>query len=194
MFKPYYKDNNGNLQILGLHVEKSDVSTKLGTQNIGSENEPIYLKEGSPQKCSTLKESIINLIYPVGSIYLSVNAVDPQNLFGGKWEQIKDKFLLGAGATYSNGSSGGEATHILTVNEMPSHTHRLWSQNEWSATVVGINRNTAYGVGAVEKTQTCSYTNSQGSDSHQIVENTGSGKAHNNMPPYIAVNIWKRIS
>lgn len=62
-------------------------------------------------------------IYPVGSIYLSVNNVNPSTFIGGTWTLIKDKFLLGAGDTYTAGSTGGEATHTLTVAEMPSHTH-----------------------------------------------------------------------
>ena len=69
---------------------------------------------------------LINLIYPIGSIYLSVNSTSPQQLFGGEWEQIKDKFLLSAGDTYSGGSEGGEAAHTLTVEEMPSHNHTIY--------------------------------------------------------------------
>lgn len=61
--------------------------------------------------------------YPVGSIYLSVNSTSPTTLFGGTWVQLKDKFMLTAGDTYVAGTTGGEATHTLSVNEMPSHTH-----------------------------------------------------------------------
>ena len=70
--------------------------------------------------------ALINLIYPIGSIYLSVNSTSPQQLFGGEWEQIKDKFLLSAGDTYSSGSEGGEATHTLTNDEMPAHRHTIY--------------------------------------------------------------------
>jgi microcystin-dependent protein len=62
-------------------------------------------------------------IYPVGSIYMSVNNVNPSTMFGGTWEQIKDKFLLACGDTYNNGATGGEANHTLTSNEIPSHNH-----------------------------------------------------------------------
>ena len=62
-------------------------------------------------------------IYPVGSIYMSVNATDPARLFGGTWERIKERFLLGAGDTHTAGSTGGEFEHKLTVDEMPKHTH-----------------------------------------------------------------------
>ncbi|WP_294759302.1 hypothetical protein [uncultured Gemmiger sp.] len=62
-------------------------------------------------------------IYPVGSIYMSVNATDPARLFGGTWERIKEKFLLGAGDTHTAGSTGGEFEHKLAVDELPSHAH-----------------------------------------------------------------------
>lgn len=71
-------------------------------------------------------------IYPVGSIYMSVSTLDPSVVFGGTWQQIKDRFLLASGDTYGNGETGGAANHTpsgtvgnhtLTVNEIPSHTH-----------------------------------------------------------------------
>lgn len=66
---------------------------------------------------------IIDAVYPVGSIYMSVSSTSPSTLFGGTWERLQDKFLLGAGSTYTAGNTGGEATHTLTASEMPSHTH-----------------------------------------------------------------------
>ena len=76
-------------------------------------------------------------MYPVGSIYLSVNNVNPGTIFGGTWEQIQDRFLLAAGNTYAGGATGGTASHThtsaahthttaehtLTVSEIPSHRH-----------------------------------------------------------------------
>ena len=61
--------------------------------------------------------------YPVGSIYMSVNSTSPATLFSGSWQRIQDRFLLCAGSTYAAGSTGGEATHKLTIDEMPSHSH-----------------------------------------------------------------------
>ncbi|EKK0949069.1 pilus assembly protein [Enterococcus faecalis] len=68
-------------------------------------------------------KKLIDYIYPIGSIYLSVNSTSPATLFGGSWTQLKDRFLLGAGSTYSSGATGGAATHKLSVAEMPSHAH-----------------------------------------------------------------------
>ena len=66
---------------------------------------------------------LLNLVYPVGSIYWSSNNTNPATLFGGTWTQIKDRFILAAGDYYSNGATGGAATVTLTVSNMPSHTH-----------------------------------------------------------------------
>lgn len=121
-------------------------------------------------------ENLALLAYPVGSIYMSVNNTNPGTIFGGSWTQLKDRFLLGAGDTYSNGSTGGEATHTLTVNEMPSHSHKY-----------GYGSPKRAGDGT--KWNTCAdggTANTSGS--------TGGGQAHNNMPPYLVVYMWKRTS
>jgi hypothetical protein len=64
-------------------------------------------------------------MYPVGSIYMSVSSTSPATLFGGTWEQIQDTFLLAAGTTYTAGTTGGSSSHILTTDELPSHTHGI---------------------------------------------------------------------
>lgn len=120
-------------------------------------------------------------IYPVGSIYMSVNDINPSTLFGGVWEQIKDRFLLASGDTYANGITGGEATHKLTVSEMPSHNHG-------SMTVLAYDPNSsgfaAHGSYYLYMSKTL--TNNMGK--------TGGGLSHNNMPPYLTVYVWKRVA
>ena len=137
--------------------------------------------------------TIVDMVYPVGSIYMSVNSVNPSTLFGGTWEKIEDKFLLASGSSYSNGSTGGEATHTLTKDEMPSHTHtqNAHSHNTGYRDKYAINGNARsllqYGATASEgnvATNSVTATN----------QNTGGGQAHNNMPPYLAVNVWKRTA
>ena len=68
-------------------------------------------------------EPLLNFVYPVGSLYWSSNNTDPGTLFGGTWQQIKDMFVLAAGDSYSVNSTGGEKTHTLTIDEIPSHDH-----------------------------------------------------------------------
>lgn len=121
--------------------------------------------------------------YPVGSIYISVNETNPTNYFGGTWERIQDTFLLCAGSTYSAGSTGGEATHTLTVDEMPSHSHS-------NPCAVVYNGNATY-------YRSLFATNSDfwsKSDWNNATASTGGGQAHNNMPPYLAVYVWKRTA
>lgn len=135
--------------------------------------------------------------YPVGSIYLSVNDTDPATLFGGTWKRISQgRFLIGAGANEANstdywgsytagsenfpaGEMGGEPTHKLTVDEMPSHSHSLrfeWSnETRWGIPQTGVDCNNGVDFGAT--------TGSAGGD-----------KAHNNMPPYLVVYMWQRTA
>ena len=74
-------------------------------------------------------DNIIDIIYPIGSIYTSTRNVSPATFLGGTWSQIKDTFLLTAGDTYQAGTTGGEASHTLTSSEMPSHYHTVDSHN-----------------------------------------------------------------
>ena len=128
---------------------------------------------------------ILDNVYPVGSIYMNVNSTNPGTLFGGTWEQIQGKFLLGMSSSYPAGSQGGEATHTLTVSEMPNHKHVAF-----------------YGItGAVDDYlggSTNDYglrTASSGSGSSTYeTASSGGGTAHNNMPPYLSVYIWKRTA
>ena len=72
---------------------------------------------------STLKTSLLNFCYPIGSLYWSSKDTNPATLFGGTWVQIKDKFILACGDTYINGATGGSSTVNLTIEQIPSHTH-----------------------------------------------------------------------
>lgn len=116
-------------------------------------------------------------IYPIGSIYISAVSTSPSALFGGSWERIKDTFLLAAGDKYSAGAKGGEATHTLTVSEMPSHYH---NSQGWARLSGGSNGNQALLA--------------DGIDTNLHTLSTGGGQAHNNMPPYLAVYVWKRTA
>ena len=122
---------------------------------------------------------LFDLIYPVGSIYLSVNNTSPSTLFGGSWAQIKDTFLLGAGDDYTLGDTGGEATHTLTINEMPSHVHNT---DKYYNTDQGGND--FYGSNA---------TGSKVTTANGMVA-AGGDQPHNNMPPYLAVYMWQRTA
>lgn len=117
--------------------------------------------------------------YPVNSIYISYSHTSPAELFGGTWTRIEDRFLWGCKSTESIGATSGESAHTLAVDEIPSHSHPFISTNEYSSTSGGWNA-PAWGPGS--KTTAA------------ITGFTGGGAAHNNMPPYIQVSIWRRIA
>lgn len=113
--------------------------------------------------------------YPVGSIYMSVNNVNPTEFFGGTWEQIKDRFLLACGSSHTNGSIGGNSSVTLQNNNLPGRT------------MVRIEVENKYGCGCN------SNINGWGNiclDDAQLPSNQSFGI----MPPYLAVYVWKRTA
>ena len=180
----------------------------------------------------------VDKIYPVGSIYTSLNETSPNELFGGEWERLQDgRFLIAANDTYQAGSTGGEATHVLSVNEMPSHTHSgstssagshdhsrgtignsmtgsaaayAWNDRSITGQSSGVfswggeTTLNAGGSWSGSRTRTLNfngssgfsgYTSSAGAHSHTMaLDNSGGNAAHNNMPPYMAVYMWKRVA
>lgn len=143
--------------------------------------------------------------YPVGSIYMSVNSTSPADLFGGTWDAMPAGRVLLAqgksqwGTTYAAGSTGGEATHTLTINEMPAHSHSGTTNS------TGDHTHSSYGAqGGTRKVNWAGSndnydpnypTGSAGTHSHTVsIDNTGGGAAHNNMQPYLAVYMWKRTA
>lgn len=132
----------------------------------------------------TSLNELLEIIYPIGSIYISTNNINPRLLFNiGEWEAIEDRFLLGAG-THIAGEVGGEETHILTEEELAPHHHHH-TPNMLTASVDTVNGFTVGQATNKEYTKIASIADS---------EVAGGGQAHNNMPPYLVVYMWKRIS
>ena len=137
------------------------------------------------------------MMWPVGSMYISVSATSPQTLFGGTWQQIRDTFLLAAGSTYAAGTTGGEAVHTLTENELPAHAHNPANQAGYYGFIT--NSQKAFTVGDMGAQSGSGRYYPYASAAFDISRNTktgsvGGGKAHNNMPPYLAVYVWKRTA
>lgn len=147
--------------------------------------ELLALSQGGEAKKAALS-ALMSVLYPVGSIYLSVNSTSPATLFGGTWVQIKDTFLLAAGDTYSAGTTGGEAEHVLTRSELPAETYDLLYSD--GRPYVWYTTNSGSG-GAVQGLRV-----STASDNTAHIGPLGSGTAHNNMPPYLAVYMWQRTA
>lgn len=126
-------------------------------------------------------KSLLDLLHPVGSYHISDDPTEPSVLFGGVWERIAGRFLLGSGDGESIGETGGEREHTLTLNEIPNHDH-------------------TYGAAAwAVKSFTSRWGGSDGSagafvNEAQQLYARGGGAAHNNMPPYYTTNIWRRTA
>ena len=164
---------------------------------------------------STWKEVLYSIdlldnIYPVGAIYISVSSTSPATLFGGTWEQISGRFLIGAGAAEANttdywgtlgasdvncsaGEMGGEAWHTLITSEMPSHGKHLLTSN--SSILSTGNAKGAY-LGTMKSYGSTGrgWDSPSGGEYYPSGQYVGGGAAHNNMPPYLAVYMWKRTA
>lgn len=140
-----------------------------------------------------LAQEIFNLIYPVGSIYISVNQTNPSTLFGGTWEEIRGVFLLShdpnttmqhktLGAKYGSWNTSDTA---LTIDQMPAHSHEFkdtgrplyWDSGLQSMGGLTSGNNVQYTWDAKTK-------------------DTGGGKGHNHKfcPPVLVVKMWKRTA
>lgn len=131
--------------------------------------------------------------HPVGSVYITISSsFNPANHWGGTWSKIAEgQCLIQAGGDYTLGSTGGEAAHYLTGNEMPPHTHTAGKVYNYKLDNTGIAKSVIdkYGEQFLHIDQTSSAASNI---FHTNAE--GGGASHNNMQPYLAVNIWKRTA
>lgn len=199
---------------------QSDITAQTGTDTYISPSEVAFsVKTGliAPGKANWTDEEkataratlgintntdLLNLIYPIGSVYMSFNNVSPATFFGGTWEQIKDTFLLAVGDTYTAGQSGGEATHKLIINEMPNHAHRgvlAYGQTGYGVT---IRPGETYALSGLIASPDYLATNpldgqpltNQNERLLHETSSVGNSAPHNNMPPYQTVYMWKRTA
>lgn len=145
---------------------------------------------------SKLVKAITNIIYPVGSIYISTNTANPSSYLGGTWTQVaKEAYLIGYNASntwfnqpgQNKGSANGPGSwntnnHNLTINEIPSHRHdvlTVWGQAE------------GYGHVNVGSTSGANKTDIRGLGTY-----VGGGQGHNHfhVSPYYIVVVWKRTA
>lgn len=133
---------------------------------------------------------ILSVIYPVGAVYITYDNNNPGNFLGGTWEQFgQGRTLIGEGTgndgstsmTFTANNTGGEYKHKLTVDEMPSHSHKLYArggQTAQASSPFAANKPILQG------------SNSYGFD----VSKAGGDGYHNNIPPYITVFFWRRTA
>lgn len=156
----------------------------------------------------------LELVYPVGSIYMSMADTDPGSLFGGVWERIRSRFLLGAGAGEANnsnvyGSYGGEIPFPagelggtpwckLTVNDLPPHSHGFKADYKFGGKTFTVPTNEGDGGTGITP-ESASWGDPPTTPAHWAegvwgTTDTGGGAAHTNMPPFLAVYMWKRVA
>ena len=149
----------------------------------------------------TNKENSNNVFlktYPVGSIYISTSSANPSTIYGGTWERYgQGKTLVGLNESETEFSTinktGGEKTHTLTINEMPSHNHNLgghtflWGENVGTVNIKNANAE----AGATSQNRLYTYQNQYGWANTLV---NGGSQPHNNLQPYITVYMWKRTS
>ena len=145
--------------------------------------------------------SLIDKIYPVGSIYMSVNAVSPATLFGGTWEALKDRFLLGAGEYTTAGSTGGEVTHN---HEYGLKVYEYYSMAAFTpkGTATGVINIDDGSLGSwtggsnmvAEETFNAGITTTTTTASPHHYESRANTSTENNIPPFLSVYMWKRTA
>ena len=132
--------------------------------------------------------------YPVGSIYISINDTNPKVFFGGTWEKINSKFLIASGTAqgeageiynFAVGGTGGEYSHKLTVNEMPKHGH--YSGDTSDGFLAHATGGSNWKGGFTKTTSGEMFWYRQPND-------IGGNGYHNNLPPFLVVNMWKRTA
>lgn len=170
---------NGDLAINS--VKENTSSTKM---LVNGGNTVMY------RDWNKLVNSIKSAMYPVGSVYITYNNNNPGNFLGGTWEQFgQGRTLIGEGTgndgstsmTFTANNTGGEYKHKLTVDEMPSHSHKLYArggQTAQTSSPFAANKPILQG------------SNSYGFD----VSKAGGDGYHNNIPPYITVFFWRRTA
>ena len=176
----------------------------------------IVLTTGAGKTAASIKLTSMLDVYPVGSIYMSVNNVNPSQLFGGRWEQIQGRFLLAAGGGYAAGTTGGASSQPVSMSvNVPNHWHYFGTEN---------NNNGRFGlakskVSAISHSNWGGYVGWNGHNGHQgtdvnapvsaltdndprsLVTDGAHGTATatastnvNTMPPYLAVYVWRRTA
>ena len=128
----------------------------------------------------------LNTFHPVGSIFISTENTSPASMFGGEWEQIKGRFLLGADSTRAAGSTGGEANVTLSKSQVPYEAELYYYYDGNGSDIPQDYCYFKNDVWAYSTGTTKGYINKFGP--------TRDATAHNNMPPYLAVYLWKRVS
>lgn len=172
-----------------INAKINAVSNDLATFKTETDTKFTDTKKELTALINTTINNTVDSIYPVGSVYTSLTNTNPGSFLKGTWEQFaQGRTLVGEGTgndgtntqTFDVNSTGGEYKHKLTVDEMPSHTHKLQFRGGQN-----VQPNDPY---ADDKPMLQGY-----SAYGMNVDNTGGDGLHNNVQPYVTVYFWKRV-
>ena len=132
------------------------------------------------------KKDLLEKVYPIGSYYWSENDTSPEELFGGKWKKIEGRFLFASDSNHYVGQTGGEEKHQLTLDEMPNHSHgyEKFKYNGFHDVYEGGGGRAFYFL---------QHDHEEYNRESSTTESKGNSQSHNNMPPYLTANCWKRL-
>ena len=187
----YIKRKSAIQPISGSIVDTTNIENKA-TNTYSANVIDSLINSGGGADIST----IIDLIYPVGRGFIDFTDTDYSNWLGLTWErELIGMMPIGKNVNDTDfntvGKKGGEKTHTLTINEMPSHSHVLTRQ-QWYSSDIQVNSDSGaiYSWRGSVTGTTAAY---QGANEGNKIQNTGGGQAHNNLPPYQVVSYWKRV-
>lgn len=178
-----------------LYVSNDDVAINnvyVGTQEPNDPGINVWI---NPQGIN----NVVDMIYPIGSIYLSVNNVNPSSIFGGSWESFgTGRTLVGVDTSQTEFNTvektGGSKNVTLTANQLPSHSHRI--ENEfYDEQLVGMRTvpgDDGFNIFTNDgPTTSAAYRRMTSFES--VTTPTGGNQAHTNLQPYITCYMWKRV-
>ena len=210
--KYYNRDDNGALNDAGQDKEFKPYTSVVRDDNSLASQVKIkhddqnhftgasFPATGEDYNVEVTKATLFNFVYPVGSIYMSVNEVDPSTLFGGTWEKLENRFLLGATESAPLGSTGGDWVRTLTQANMPNYEigqipavvpsiHSNWNNAGVKGKTLGQASPQKNGVDLAQGNLITS-----GNQYGWSISTNGGGQSFNITPPYLAVNMWKRTA
>ena len=210
--KYYSRDNDGNLTDSNQDKEFKPYTSVMRDDNslasqvkIKHDNQNHFTgasfpATGEDYNVEVTKATLFNFVYPVGSIYMSANEVDPAAMFGGTWEKLENRFLLGATESAPLGSTGGNWEVTLTQENIPNYeigqipavvpnVHTNWNNGGVKGKTVGQASDSKKGVDLAQGNIITT-----GNQYGWSISTNGGGQAFNITPPYIAVNMWKRTA
>jgi hypothetical protein len=176
-----------------LGIKDEEISFEIFKKEVGLENNlsniDKSLREINKDIISAkeeFKKNLLEKVYPIGSYYWSEKSISPDNIFGGSWKKIEGRFLFSSNYNHSVGETGGEERHYLTIDEIPSHSH----QYEKLKYQYSSYRNSG---GSGEYACPCNSFDSDPWTETEYTSSKGNSNSHNNMPPFLVANCWKRI-